>query len=896
MPDFRGEIRRRLAPLALAPEREAEIVEELALHLEDRFAERRGRGTSEDAALRDALDELSGHESLAEALSATEREAPPREPAGTERGTHWWANVLQDLRFGSRQLRSRPLFTLVAVATLALGIGANSAMFSVVDTVILRPLPYPESGRLVTFWVTAPEKGLPIVQPPEGLMTAYAGRSRTMVHLGGYSSGGATLAGTGEGDPERVNATAVTADFFTTVGIAPALGRTFLPAELAKGAPSVAVISHRLWLRRFAGDPTLVGRSVDMSSEPATIVGIMPPAFDFPDDADVWFPLPLDATSFSPWYLSTVGRMKAGVTPDDVRREIASLTDDVMAANAPRLGDLKMGATRAVAMPLQRELVGDARAPLLVLLAAVALVLLIATANIANLLLARAAARSREIAVRCCIGASPRRIAAQLLTESLLLSAAGAAAGLLLASWAVHAVRTLPLGEVPRLAEVHLDARVVAFTCLVTLAAGMLFGLAPALRAARVDPYDALREGTRAGAGAGSRRLMSGFVVSQFALSVILLVGAGLMLRSFRNLESVDPGFRPEHVLVTRVWLPMVRYTTDAQASQAFSRLVDKVSATPGVAAAGLNDMVPFSRYNPQDEFTVEGKQPAHGDPVPVADVRRVSPAYFDAIGTQIVRGRPFRDTDDDRAPLIAIVDESLARRYWPGEDPIGRRVREGSDSSVPWLTVVGVAERVKHRSLAEHGDYFIYLPFFQRPAYRSYLIVRTSLDPEGLIPSIRRSLSEIDPTLPMSETHTMEAAVAGSLGTQRVTNTLLVGFALVALLLAAIGIYGVMSLNVTGRSHEFGVRLALGAAPRDVLALVLRQGLVLAAIGVAVGVAGSLWLTRFLSTLLFGVGAVDPETYLLVIVVLAAAASLASYVPARRATREDPVAALRQE
>ena len=896
MPDWRAEIRRRLAPLHLPPAREAEIAEELAQHLDDRYAEFTMRGVCADEARAAALEELNAERPLVEQLAAVEPAAPAPPPAlgAQERGEPWHVRVMQDLRYGARMLRTRPLFTLVAVLTLALGIGANTAMFSVVNAVILRPLPYPEPDRLVTWWTTAPEKGLPIVAPPEGLFGFYRDQSRTMTALAAYTSGGVTLTGTG--DPERVNTSAVSYDFFRVIGVSPAVGRTFDRAETADRSGKVAIISDRLWHRRFGGDPNILGRTVNMRLDPTVIIGVMPPGFDFPDTADVWLPLMIDSTSFSPWYLSTVGRMKPGVAIEDVRREIASLTDEAMLRHPDRFPDAKRGAARAVAMTLGRQTAGDARTPLLVLLGAVALVLLIATANIANLLLARAASRVREMAVRCCIGASPRRIAEQLLTESVLLAAVGAAVGILLAAWSLRLVHALPLEGVARLRDVRLDASVLAFTFSTTLVIGLLFGLAPAVRASRVDLQDALREGSRGGTSAGHKRVMQGFVVSQVALSLLLLVGAGLMLRSFRNLVSLDPGFRPEGVLVTRVWLPYAKYKNDTVRMQVWDRLVQDVSQLPGVRAVGLNDMVPLSRYNPQDEFEVEGKLPARGEPIPVADIRSVTPDYFQAIGTPMLRGRTFDAHDDARAPKVAIIDETIAKRYWPGEDPIGKRIRPGTDSTTPWFTVVGVTRNVKHLSLDAPSDYYLYLPVAQATPWRTYVVVRTAGDPLALVTPIRRVLAQIDPVLPMAETHTMEQAVQGSLGTKRVTNVLLTGFALVALLLAAIGIYGVMSLSVTGRQHEFGVRLALGAAPGDVLRLVIRQGMTLAGAGLAIGIVVALWATRFLGALLFGVAPVDAVTFVGVTVALGAVALLACYLPARRATRADAMVALRQD
>ena len=895
MPEWRAELRRRLAPLGLSPVREAEILEELSQHLDDRYQELRSRGEADADARRIALAEVSESDRLTRELAAIEAPAPPVSAAigqGTERGGG--GHFLQDLRYGIRMLRMRPGFTAITVLTLALGIGANTAIFSVVNSVLLRPLPYPDSERLVSFWGTAPEKRLPVVNLPDALFVFLHEQSKTFEKLAAYASGGASL--TGSGDPERVNASAVTPDFFTVMGVKPLFGRGFVAEEGTEGKARVAVLAHSVWRRRFGSDASIVGKPITLGGNPTVVVGIMPPGFDFPEGAEVWVPLVLNAEGLDNWYLSTVGRLKPGIRVQDAQREMAGLTDEFMLRQPARFPDAKRGSARMVAKPLRDEVVGEARTPLLILLGAVALVLLIASANIANLLLARAAARSREMAVRCCIGASPRRIAAQLLTESLLLAGAGAAAGLLLAFWGVRLLRGLSESRIPRLDQVRLDPIVLMFTVGVTVVAGLLFGLAPAIRASRVDLQDALREGGRAGTSGASRRLTNGFVVVQFALSLILLVGAGLLLRSFRHLLDVDPGFRAENVLVARIQLPESKYAEEAQVRAFYARLLESVRAVPGVLSVGLNQRVPFSGGNPQQNLYVEGQQPKPGEPIPVINSRNATPGYFAAIGTPILKGRGFEDSDNETAPPVVIVDETVAQRYWPGGDPLGKRIRTSLDTSARWMTIVGVAPNVKHASLNEQLNFELYRPFLQSVTWVNYLVIRSAIDPETLTPTIRRRVADLDPNLPVSEVHTMEQAVAGSLATRRLINALLTGFAVLAVLLAAIGIYGVMSLSVTGRLNEFGIRLALGAAPADVLRLVLRQGLLLALAGLAVGLAGAAWLTRFLGTLLFGVRPVDPVTFLGVAAVLGAVAAAACYLPARRATRADPIAALRRD
>ncbi|HSE52609.1 MAG TPA: ABC transporter permease, partial [Gemmatimonadales bacterium] len=540
MPDWREELRRRLASLHLAPAEEAEVVEELAQHLEDRFRDLVSQGHGADQARRIALDELSERELSEEFTGVLAPAVPAAPPPGVEAGRAGrLGHFLKDLRFGLRQLRTRPGFAAVAILTLALGIGANTAIFSTVNGVLLKPLSYPESDRLVTFWGTAPEKRLPVVDYPEAMFLAFHAQTRVFESVAAYAVAGASLSG--DGEPERIQASGVSTDFFRVMRQVPVSGRTFLAEEGTAGKNNVAVLSYALWQRRFGGDRGLVGKSILLGERPTIVVGIMPPGFDFPERAELWFPLLLQAEDTDNWYLSTVARLKPGRTVADAHREVVAISDEFFLSRPARFPDAKPG-SRAVVMPVLQSLVGDARTPLLVLLGAVAFVLLIASANIGNLLLARALARGREMALRCCLGASSGRLAAQLLTESLLLALLGGAAGLLLGALGIRAIQGLEVGPVPRLAEVRLDPAALLFTLGVTLAAGVLFGVAPAVRASRLDPLEGLREGGRGGTTQGARGLSHGFVVAQIALSLILLVGAGLLLRSFQRTLEVDPG------------------------------------------------------------------------------------------------------------------------------------------------------------------------------------------------------------------------------------------------------------------------------------------------------------------------------------------------------------------
>jgi putative ABC transport system permease protein len=895
MPEWKSEIRARLAALRLDPTRETEIVEELSQHLDDRYADLRGRGLDDAAARATALEELSERGMLERELRAvTQRGAPSLALGGGSRRRPLEALWL-DTRYSLRTFRSHPTFALVAILTFALGIGACTLIFSAVQGVIRRPLPYTNPEQLVAFWGSAPEKGLPEVSAPLGLYSQYREHMRTMSALAAYSGGGMTL--TGVGDPERIDGAIVSLDFFRVFNERMLHGRPFVPGEDVRNAPPVVVLSHSLWQRKFAGDTSIVGRAIQLNSRPTTVVGVMPPGFDFPNRSELWMPVVVDPTDFNCWCYDMIGRMRPGIRPPDVAREMASIIDDFADRRHDVFPDHKRGTAKIIAMPLSDRIVGDLRRPLFVLFGAVGLVLLIACANIANLVLVRATSRHQEIAVRCCLGAGPRRIAAQLLTESVLLSVAGAVAGLLLAFWGVRLLRQLPVQLFPRMNEIRLDPVVLAFTAGVAVVTGLLCGVAPALRVSRVDLQDAIKSGSRGSSTGQTRRLSDAFVVTQFALSLILLVAAGLLLQSYRHLSTLDLGYRPDDVLVGRISLPYPKYDTSTAVRAFYEPLLSRVRALPGVTDAGLASLVPLSRGNAQNNIVAEGKEPRPGEPVLVANVRIVTPGYFKAIGTPILEGRDFQQSDDERGLRVGVADETFAKHFWPKESAIGKRFRSGGDTSAGrWVTIVGVVRNVKHNSLDEQTDLQVYEVFARQTTWSNYLVVRTAASPEALTSRLREEIKAGDPTLPFYDVHTMQSAVRSSLAIRRLLNVLLGGFALTALILAAIGIYGVIALSVTARVREFGIRLALGAQTSDVRRLVLRHGVMLAALGVTLGIAGALYLTRFIQRLLFGVTPVDWATFSAVAAILAATALLASYLPAHRATRADPVSALRSE
>jgi putative ABC transport system permease protein len=893
MPDWRQELRTRLAPLGLAPTRQEEIAEELAQHLDARVDDLIRSGLSAAEAARVAGEELTALGTLELALRRLERRIDPAPPVpGGVANERLLGGVWKDLRLALRSLRRSPVSSAVAVLTLALSIGATAAIFTFVNAVILRAPPFADAQRLVAFWGTAPDKGLPVMRYPDALYAHYHTGLRTLESMAMYRSGSFTL--TGAGPAERLEAANVTVDFFRLLGVAPLRGRTFLPEEERPGANLVAVVSYGFWQRRFGGDQGLLGRAIILNRIPTTVVGIMPPGFDFPNRSELWIPAGIDPQAQDCWCFDAVGRLGPGQAPGDVVREIEALNAAFWEAREPGRPRTPPDPQKpgTVVKPFAAELVGEIRTPMLVLLGGVGMVLLVACANLANLMLLRATARAREMALRCCLGASAWRIVRLTLAESLVLALLGAAGGLALAAWAVAALAPLVLQRVPHLQHIGLDAGVLVITTVITMGTVLLFSLAPAVQSARLELDATLRHGARTTRSRASGRLSDGFVVSQFALALVLLVGGGLLLRSFWKLTALDPGFQADRVLVGTISLPYTQYQDPVRARAFFERLEGEVLGLPGVTAAGLTSTAPFSSGDNQQEFWIEGRESAPGDPVPVTSVRSVSAGYFEAIGTPLRAGRPFGPSDGAGAPRVAIVDESLARQSWPGANALGRRIRMGASE---WRTVVGVAASVRHGSLSRPIDHYVYLPVAQAPRWRMDLAVRSTTDPALLREPVRAVLARLDPEVPMFDVHTLEDAVAESLATRRLVNVLLLGFAGAGLLLAAIGIYGVMALSVASRTNEFGIRMALGAAPREILTLVLGKGFRLVLIAIVIGLAGGAAATRFLGSLLFDVEPIDPLTFAAGTVGLALVALAACYLPARRATRTDPLEALRE-
>ena len=807
--------------------------------------------------------------------------------------------LIQDLRYAVRSLLSHPGFTVVAVLTLALGIGANNAIFSVVNGVLLAPLPYREPDRLVTvnhFYPSLNNLRASVSVP--GFRDYSA---RTDIFASAAVENGVAMNFTGAGEPERVNVTQVTGQFFPMLGVAPALGRALLPDEAQAGQNHVAVLTWAFWQRTFGGDRDVVGRKITLDNEDYQIVGVMPARFQdfFSRRTDLFMPVVFPPAAFADSrrtneFLSFIGRLAPGVTPDRAQTEMHAFAVRLRTTYTDNYSsdwDLKVTA-------LSDEASRGVRSGLLILLGAVGFVLLIACANVANLQLARTAARARDIAVRVALGASPRRLMRYLLTESVVLAFAGGALGVLLALWGVPALLALNGGNLPATARVGVDARVLGFALIVSLGTGLLFGLAPALQMARTDLHESLKEGGRSVGHRSSLRLRRALVVSTVALALTLLVGAGLLIRSFSRVVSVNPGFRPDHLLTFQVSLPAAKYPNDTVRVAVLQRLITALNAAPGVVSAGGTSNIPFGGNWSTSSFNVEGYQPPPNTPMPWGDVRLVTPGYLATMQTPLKAGRQFSDADRAGTPPVCIVDEEMVRRYWPNSDAIGKRITFNSltDSSVQWIQVVGVVGHMAHEGLDAQKRLQVYFPLAQADLPFLGFTVRTAGDPLAALGTVRAAVRSVDPDLPVAGVDTMERLIDQSTGSRRFAMLLLGGFALLAMVLASIGLYGVMSYTVTQRSRELGVRLALGADPRAVLGLVLGQGFRLAITGVALGLIVALAVTRVMKNMLFNLSAVDPLTFLTIALLLVAVALLASYLPALRATRVNPIEALRSE
>ena len=812
-------------------------------------------------------------------------------------GTLW-----QDLRYGVRMLLKNPGLTLVAVLALSLGIGANSAIFSVVNAVLLRPLPYERPDEIVTAWGRSLDGGQRrvIVSYPD--FADWRDQTQTFEQLAAYNTAGTLLRGT-TGEPEAISGTVASADLLPLLDVKPVMGRNFTREEDTAGAAPVIILGYDLWQRRFGADRNIIGQQIRLANNSATVVGVLPQGFKFPIDTGRTEYLQPLAPSIgesvkrrSSYSLKVVGRLKSGVTYKQAEAEMRAI-GATLEQQYPDEG-FRLGAS---IVSLQEDIVGDVRSSLLVLLGAVGFVLLIACANVANLLLARAAARHKEIAVRRALGAGRWRILRQLLTESLLLSLLGGTLGLLLAMWGVDLlVASSPL-DIPRLKEIGLDSRVLSFTLLVSALTGIIFGLAPALHASKVDLNDALKEGGRGSTeGIARNRVRSLLIVTEIALSLVLLIGAGLMIKSFMRLREVDPGFNAKNVLTTGISPSRVKYPAVEQQRNFLSAVLQRLESLPGVEAAGLVSPLPMSGNASSKTFTLEGQPLAPGN-LSASNFRLISPNYFRAMGIPLQRGRAFNERDTKDAPLAVIVNETFVRRFLPGTDPIGRRVLIGADltenPNPPPYEIIGVVGDVHHDGLDVEAGPEYYVSYLQDPLRRMDLVVRTrSDDSSSMVATLRNAIKEVDQEQYIPRVETMEQLLAESVARRRFNMMLLGIFAALALALAAVGIYGVMSYSVTQRTHEIGIRIALGAQAGDVLRMVVRQGMTLALIGVGIGLLAAFAVTRIMSSLLFGVSPTDALTFALVALLLSGIALVACLIPARRATRVDPMVALRYE
>ena len=817
---------------------------------------------------------------------------------------------MQDLRYAVRMLRRKPGFTLIAVMALALGIGANTAIFSVVNAVLLRPLPYQQPERLVMVWQrltgATSYPSLPC-SPPDYI--DYRDQTQTLENVAAFLNDNFTL--TTPSGAERVPGSRVSADLFPLLGISPLRGRTFTTAEDKFGADPVAVLSYGTWKSRFGSDPGILGRTLVLDQHPHKVIGVMPKEFDFPTQGllggpppEFWVPIAFPPDQIGPegrgdnFNISVIARRKPGVSIQQASAEIDHISHRIYESYPPAIQ--KLFSLNGFTTDFHEQVVGNVKTLLLVLLGAVGFVLLIGCANVANLLLAKAAGRRREVAIRTALGAGRFRVVRQLLTESVLLGVMGGAVGLLIAVWLTQLMIHFSPGDVPRLAESQLNAGVLAFALAISISTGILFGLAPALQVSKPDLNTDLKEGSRGAAAFRRSRIRGALVVAEVALSLVLLAGAGLLLRSFVKLLGAPLGFAPDHLLTLSIALPETKYQSKVQVQNFYREVLERAQSLAGVKSAAAATGLPL--IGQWDiVVTPEGRAETGRKSLTTAFFAGVTPGFHHTLEIPLQKGRLFSEADNERGLPVAIVNEAMARRYWPDQEVLGKRFKWGPvDSKRAWITIVGVVANVKQTSLAADINPGVYLPIFQMPQDSPIrgvnLAVRTISDPNVMVSSVRQIVRTLDPEVPMFQVRPMAEVLSESVAPRRFNMLLLAAFAGLALLLASVGIYGVMSYSVSQYTREIGIRMALGARAADVLRLIVRQGMGLVGIGLAIGAAGALALTRVMRSLLFGVSAADPLTFVSVAALLAAVAFAASYIPARRATRVDPMVALRYE
>src|SRR5262245_22732153 len=904
MPNWNHIVRGHLAVLRLPPEREVEIVEELALHLEAAYEDALADGLSAAEAEARAVQRYDWRLLECE-LSRAERPLTARawQPSLElieRKGGIGMESLLQDLRFGARMLVKNPSFTFIAALTLALCIGANTAIFSVVNAVLLRSLPYHEPGRLVL-----------LSYYRERVLNDYATGAEFVewrAQMKSFEQLAAcrfdTMDLTGNFEPERLAASYASADLFATLGVVPARGRAFTPEEDTPGNAQAVIVSDGFWRRRLGGDPQAIGQTLTLGGVHRKVVGIMPPGFQFAGDAELWIPLGLDANQRSSRYgggkVKVVGRLKPGVTLEAGRAELATILAQQQQAfpqSYRPFGDVQVRVVE-----LSESLVGNVRRALWVLFGAVGFVLLIACANVANLLLARSTARQKELAIRAAVGAGRSRLMRQLLTESLLLALAGGAAGLLLARWGVKLLVTLGPDWIARIKETTVDGRVLGFTCGVVVLTGLLAGILPALQASKADVNETLKAKSLRIGQSGARRLLPALMITELALALVLLVGAGLMIKSFLRLLTVPKGFNPDGVLTAVLSPGVARYPFQSPQRDAYYReVLARVQALPGIRSAGLASLTPLEGGYSRAWFQIEGRERFSPGQEPTVDENLIGPGYLQTMGIELRSGRPFTTEDNASAPPVVLINETIAHRFFPKENPVGQRLEMQTTK-----TIIGVVSDTRHHGLDQDLRLEVYVPYTQAPYWNRNLVLAARVadgqnNPASLssqIAAIRSQLRAIEPNEPVNEIASLERRLSNSRAVtgRRFQMLLFAVFAAVALVIATVGIYGVISYAVSQRTPEIGIRMALGAQASDVLRMVIWRGMRLALIGVALGLAAALALTRVMKTLLFNVSATDPATFGLIVLLLLSVALSACYIPARRATKVDPLTALRHD
>jgi putative ABC transport system permease protein len=862
---------------------EQEFTEEIQAYLDMLIEAKIMEGLNPQEARRAALIELGGMEQVKERV----REV---------RMGYFLETMWQDLRYGIRVLIKSPVFTTVAVLSLALGIGANTAIFSVVNGLLLRPLPYPDSKRIVDVWHTPPQESFPgmnrfSVSPANYL--DWKDQSQTFEQMAAYGYAGFSLSASA--DPVAVTGAAVSSDFFSVLRSNVSQGRTFLPEEEQPGRDQVVVLSDGLWQQAFGSNPNLIGQTLTLNSRSFTVIGIMPAGFQYPPEVELWVPLAwneAERQTRSIHDYQVIARLKQDVSLAQSQAEMNTISSRL----EQQYPEDNKG-WGAMVIPLQEDLIGDIRPALLVLFSAVAFVLLIACANVANLMLARGANRRKEIAIRIALGAGRGRIVRQLLSESVLLATTGGILGLLLARWGSELLVQLSSGSLPNSSEIGIDKWALGFTLLVSFGAGIIAGIAPAFQFSTTDTSETLKQGTgRTGGSSVKQRTRKALVICEVALSLILLIGAGLMIRSFWKLQQVDPGFNTSNTLTMSVGLSPIKYSDAYQQAAFFDRVLEQVSALPGVVSVGATTTIPLVGSGSTQPFTIEGRPESAVSEQPMAQTRYISPDYFRAIGVPLRQGRFFSDGDREDGVPVVIISEAMARRFWPGQDPVGRRLTPSFHLKQGAREIVGVVGDVKASGLDADAAATMYLPYKQAPRPYMTFVARTASDPQNFIQPISKSIYTIDKEQAVRNVRTMEQVLADSVSGRRFNMTLLITFAALALVLATVGVYGVMNYSVTLRRRELGIRMALGAQAADVLRLILGQGLMLTLTGIGAGLVGAYGLTRLMANLLYGVTATDFLTFVSVSGVLMAVGLLASYLPARRAMKVDPMIALRHE